>query len=475
MSESSWWYLKDGQRHGPVTGDELLAKRAANHLAADTLVWSEGMESWYPFDRVDISTANLGSAAVMAPTPPPAPTVQAAAPNLSAPEPPAVPSSYAPAGPWTRFFARMLDIYLHAMLFVFFVIVVSVLVSVLFFDEGYYDEMGNLVSSSRFLAYTDNLESLEYLEGLQNASEIWAYIGGNIGYYLADNVITIFFALLIEVAVMSWWGNTLGKRLFGVRLRHADGSKLSEGQLFKRNIKIWIKGFGFGVPLVMPFTFFANYLKLRRQEPCAWDIAATSKVDSKPVGPSRFGVGVFFVLLFVFGLHGTEAKEVSIRLWKAGERLYATTQPMSWTNPLTNKSARLSRDWVARDDALPATETVFGFERQQTAVFLGREMVRNTDLDTYVALLRNRNRFGTLQTQGDIQAAHEPRVVTLSFQKADAGDADARVDVHAWMTEPGIFWRTVAYSLIGDDPGRDEALAVAKALRESTFPDPPEQ
>lgn len=49
---SSWYFVKDGERHGPVPRAELDARVADGSVGADTLVWRVGMAAWAPAGRV---------------------------------------------------------------------------------------------------------------------------------------------------------------------------------------------------------------------------------------------------------------------------------------------------------------------------------------------------------------------------------------------------------------------------------------
>ncbi len=45
---SDWYYLKNSERHGPVTGDTITTLLQAGKVAEDTMVWTGGMDSWRP-------------------------------------------------------------------------------------------------------------------------------------------------------------------------------------------------------------------------------------------------------------------------------------------------------------------------------------------------------------------------------------------------------------------------------------------
>jgi len=50
---SSWYYSKNGEQRGPVSGEGLSALKSNGEVIAADLVWKEGMPDWVPFGQVD--------------------------------------------------------------------------------------------------------------------------------------------------------------------------------------------------------------------------------------------------------------------------------------------------------------------------------------------------------------------------------------------------------------------------------------
>ncbi|HEY1378327.1 MAG TPA: GYF domain-containing protein [Gemmataceae bacterium] len=71
-----WYYSHDGERHGPVSADQIRALAADGRLRADDLVWQAGMEAWTQLGHVP---GLLPPAAA----PPPLPVRDAAPPPVS--------------------------------------------------------------------------------------------------------------------------------------------------------------------------------------------------------------------------------------------------------------------------------------------------------------------------------------------------------------------------------------------------------
>lgn len=97
---ASWFYLKDGQQVGPVTGAQLREYAARGALAPADLVWKEGQPEWVAASTVAGLFAGAGAAPAAVPVPaaPPEQNVPAAAPApAAATSRGAVPPGQAPA------------------------------------------------------------------------------------------------------------------------------------------------------------------------------------------------------------------------------------------------------------------------------------------------------------------------------------------------------------------------------------------
>ena len=94
-----WWYSLQGERKGPVSSKELRALIEDGILNSRHLVWKQGLENWLPIAEVD----ELSDA------------LSAIPPEL--PEPPSRENiiELPLAGPWRRFFGRLIDLWALAL------------------------------------------------------------------------------------------------------------------------------------------------------------------------------------------------------------------------------------------------------------------------------------------------------------------------------------------------------------------------
>lgn len=75
---STWYYMKDGTRMGPVPTEELTSLLSTGKLRGDALVWREGLASWVAASTLPefagaVPATPPPAAVASAPTPPPAP------------------------------------------------------------------------------------------------------------------------------------------------------------------------------------------------------------------------------------------------------------------------------------------------------------------------------------------------------------------------------------------------------------------
>ncbi len=233
---SSWYFVKDGERNGPLRREELNARIAEGAVTGDTLVWTVGMSAWIRAGAV----TELG-------LPPPLPTrrdraedadeqddaerlktrveteaayatcVPAASGMTSATRRPAAASAHAPvfAGFRIRFAAKIVDL----VILYGIGLIVQGAVAALFFD-GIVPLM--LEDWERWTRFT-------LIAAPINVSIVLAY--------------TVYFIRRHEA--------TPGKRLLGLRVVRADGGRVGVGRVIGRYFAEQLSGLVFLVGYVM--------------------------------------------------------------------------------------------------------------------------------------------------------------------------------------------------------------------------------
>ncbi|MFD2262238.1 RDD family protein [Lacibacterium aquatile] len=143
--------------------------------------------------------------------------------------------------------------------------------------------------------------------------------------------------LVLDAMVYGRFGVTPGKWIFGLTIRTLDGGRPSFLVLLKRNLLIFVFGFGCFLPPVALLTMGLSYGAASRGAPCRWDRATGCNVQWKRVSPWRWVIvlGMPYLLPILF-------------LAASGGKVFAGQK---WTNPVTGVSTELPLIW--RDVSLP--------------------------------------------------------------------------------------------------------------------------
>jgi len=78
-------------------------------------------------------------------------------------------------------------------------------------------------------------------------------------------------AMLIDAGIQFVLGNTLGKKIAGIRLETYTHERLILQTCIFRNLDVYIKGMGLGIPVVSLFTYMNAYGKLSSGKMVSWD------------------------------------------------------------------------------------------------------------------------------------------------------------------------------------------------------------
>lgn len=83
-----WFYVRQGERGGPVAADVLLALRRSGGIEGSDLVWREGLADWIPFSASELApiSPTAPTSATPPPPPPQSPVLVPAPPAMPGPE-----------------------------------------------------------------------------------------------------------------------------------------------------------------------------------------------------------------------------------------------------------------------------------------------------------------------------------------------------------------------------------------------------
>lgn len=260
--DDGWFYMRDGGSAGPETASHLLELLDQRIISRQTLVWRQDMPEWQPLEVA------LGLSVSLPPPPPGASVVSAAVakPQTGTERTVALEKDYSPH-PWRRYFARMLD--------------TTVSGSFMFFIVGML-----LVSMD------------------QNAhAAFFEVVGGTNGNRIIESVLTTVLATLPNAVCIGFVGTTLGKWIFGVSVQREGGDSLGFPLALKRELLVWAKGFGLGIPLISFITVIVGYQTLKREGKSSWDSELNLVIVQRAPSPTQtmlncFGVALWLAVLF---------------------------------------------------------------------------------------------------------------------------------------------------------------------------------
>ena len=109
-----------------------------------------------------------------------------------------------------------------------------------------------------------------------------------------------------EALLLSLFGTTPAKWLFGIQVAHPGGNLLSFAAALNRSFLVFVQGVGFGIPFVALFTQLFAYRRLTKTSTTLWDTSTTAVVLHKKWGAFRAlacTAAVFAVLILISALN----------------------------------------------------------------------------------------------------------------------------------------------------------------------------
>ena len=159
------------------------------------------------------------------------------------------------ATPWSRFWARFLDINIWA--------IPSAIVLYVLLPPGVWN----------FL----QVQSAGYL------------------FYLA----LVPFIVLLDAICTSIFGQSPGKAILGIRLIKQDDARLTFLEVFKRNFSLFLRGFGLGIPILVLITLIWSYVKVNGGNQTSWDRKCRTAVIRRGVCFERTAIIAFLFFAFL--------------------------------------------------------------------------------------------------------------------------------------------------------------------------------
>lgn len=267
---SQGWFYQVAGKARAASADELREMHSSGAIDDATLVWQASLAGWEPFSRSGLCAVPNSEPSVMEPPyVDPAGRVEpvfapVGAPMEASPPPLAVNDDGwqdTHPRPWRRYFARMIDITLLG----------AALGMVL----------GLVVS-----ALSPELFEVLFVKVL--------------GYH---SLVDAFFSILLVIPVLAvlvgLFGTSPGKWLMGVRIMGRDGRPIGLRAGFKREMSVYVRGLGLGLPLVSLFTLISAHSRLKDDGVSHWDERKPWVVTHRPDGARQTILAVCAVVLWL--------------------------------------------------------------------------------------------------------------------------------------------------------------------------------
>lgn len=123
---------------------------------------------------------------------------------------------------------------------------------------------------------------------------------------IVASVVLYLIWLPAEAVLLSLFGTTPAKWLFGIKVAHPGGRFLSLSESLNRSFLVFVQGVGFGIPFVALFTQLFAYRRLTKTGTTLWDTSTSAMVLHKKWGVFRALVctaAVFAVLILISALN----------------------------------------------------------------------------------------------------------------------------------------------------------------------------
>ncbi|MDD4052012.1 MAG: RDD family protein [candidate division Zixibacteria bacterium] len=382
---NAWWYTYKGKQTGPIEKEAIGQLFLSKKIGSKTMMWREGMDSWRPLEEID-ELNELRTA-----VPPPLPTKEID------------PLTYPLATCWTRFLARIFDVWWEMLLLT---LVIGIVLGYL---------------SSTFVTWLN----------APGGSQIFGFL-------------CLPVSLIFDAALYRYGGNTPGKALLGLKVGTLDGKPLSFSEYAERNASVWISGFALGIPFINLFTMIYQARRLGRGQQASYDEAEMFRVRAKPLGWVRktvpFGIGFVTLLIIMVGLYGMEQTGRYAKPVGTGQGDY------SWENPVTRHSAKIDSGWKysvqpENDDNLRLY--TFTEKTGHAMVSFGFEESPDYALDDYIRAFKESIAAELILTDGGRYIERGDRLTWLgSGFSATSPSSKFSAEI---AQNDSAFWRIIAF------------------------------
>jgi uncharacterized RDD family membrane protein YckC len=214
--DTTWYYAEGERTVGPLSLADIRAILSRVSNAGRVFVWRNGFATW-------VEAESVPELAPYVIKPPPLPVFERIVPPAAVPWSPTL-------HPWRRFFARIFDSWLFAL--VFFSILGVI------FPELFQTTQSQATTHGQDYAYS--------ILGL--------------GAYA-----------VFETICLNTFGVTFGKFLYRIHIEIKELNQIPFSIALKRSLAVWFRGLALGIPLLNIITFTVAYRTLLKEGQTSWD------------------------------------------------------------------------------------------------------------------------------------------------------------------------------------------------------------
>jgi uncharacterized RDD family membrane protein YckC len=321
---ADWFYNEGGKQVGPVTQGQICEMFSSGRLALSTLVWRAQFKDWTEAGKIHAFRELAKHAPPPPPAPPPFASIVAPAPSSPPPLPPLPPQATSPA-PFGSPVAAPQPVFIPGL---------GSFAGGATVEGTSAPEMARLYPSPPATSGPPLMTPHPYPEDHTGPQHL-DYDGHPVADPSQARPWVRFFArwidmslwgtatlvlltllgfngfafkwiaastwLLVEAALLSSFGTTMGKSLLGITVRNADGTNLSYGAALGRALGVWVKGQGCNIPILNLVMLALSYNQLTSFGVMSWDEGTGVKVRHEPLGAGRV-TGAIAAILVAFGI-----------------------------------------------------------------------------------------------------------------------------------------------------------------------------
>lgn len=118
-------------------------------------------------------------------------------------------------------------------------------------------------------------------------------------YRYAVTAAVILLATIPNALFIGFTGSSLGKWIFGIRAVTLDGAPMGFKTALWRELQVFVRGWGLGIPLVVFITTLIARATLKAEGSTSWDRELQIQIFQRPASPKQAALGVFGVVVWM--------------------------------------------------------------------------------------------------------------------------------------------------------------------------------